>query len=223
MTTQDDNAIQLIEESVKPVPKVLYDGSLDVDVPNNLLITTDCWIRGSCIGSKRIASIKKIEVYKKYIIFSHTNEINIVNDTNSSDSLDAILTVLEVVSKETARKSYSTCFISDHDKILSPLCFMYDHLPFVTQVMFNTLYCCQPTTDVNTRIESSLESFDQKTFELNGLNMFIGAWHKLPFGSKRRFDPSLLECPKTIYSRPFEVIAIKYCREYCDLLTVCDS
>lgn len=72
MTTQDDNAIQLIEESVKPVPKVLYDGSLDVDLPNNLLITTDCWIRGSCIGSKRIASIKKNRSLQEvHHIFAH--------------------------------------------------------------------------------------------------------------------------------------------------------
>lgn len=194
--------------------KILYDGSLDTLFPNNIIVTTEQMTKNKIIQIK--AQISKVEIYDHFIlVYSSYNRSGL--STLFGPCLHKFVDV-NIVSKTTVGHDCGHYILIDANQTIEQQSFLYDHFLFVIEVFNDKLKCYQPDTNIFT--SCNITETDRKEFAANSLNLFVKIWHKMPFGSKRTFDPALLRDSKTIFAADTPVPTRSYNIRYSDLIVV---
>lgn len=201
-----DNTVNIVNNE-----KVLYDGSQDSLSPNDIIVTESYWIQN---GEKHHSYITQVNIYAKVIVIYSITDFR-ANFTR--------LIGLWIVSKtlEFDKKYHYRITFGSIDDLLMQECFMYDRFIFVITSQGHRLFCEQPDTITNTRITTDI--YNKKEFKEQSLRLFIKSWRRMPFGSKRTYDPTLLECPKIVSVFAIPVPIRLYHKSYCDLIIVTNN
>lgn len=211
-----DYLIKMTANGADNTEKILYDGTLDTMYPNDIVVTDKQMTRNKVV--EFTARVSRVEIYRDFIIvyssYTSTGSIKIFG------SYLYKFVDVNIVSKISGQYEYGHCSVVGENQTIEHKCFLYDHFLFIVRVYKDTLICYQRDTETNTRC--SITEDEYKEFTKVGLNQFIKAWHQLPFGSKRTFDPALLKSPKTIYAEDTPVPARVYNKQYADLDIIFD-
>lgn len=202
-------------KKMDPPPTVLYDGTKDPVRKNSIYVTNTYW---------RIADKYRRNTYNTYlenivqvIVYNKVVIIYCVESDQYYDHRERKKIRLRILTKDGTHRfnhygKYPT------DSLLLPHCFMYDRFLFVTRLFGSGLICRQYDTGVRTQLD--VGKYSEKEFIESGTVLFIKAWRQLPFGSKRSFDPELLEHPKIINITAIPVPVRKYHENFCDLVVI---
>lgn len=187
---------------------------MNIDCTNNIVVTTESWSGNGWCNCNLY--IEQVSIYRHHVVFSYArifhNSLVVGFGVTLSNHY-----ITKIIAKNGPYSNIHNFRILDPETV--PYHFMYDRFLFIVQKTFNVITCYQPDTKIETCI-SIPQGMTHKEFELNSLCVFIKLWHQLPFGSKRAYDPQLMEWPEIICSSPKEVIPVS-CKSYYDLLIVC--
>lgn len=185
--------------------KVLYDGSQDPVYPNTLFVTDRYWSHDNV---KRKMYISQVTIYDKLIVIYHVVDFHKEHKPMSRTS------EIIVIHKQSGVMGHIMELGGPKDSMPLQKTFMYDHFLFILYIFKEHVKCYQHETGVITKF---VAKYSKKEFDLNALTLFMRAWSRLPFGSKRTYDPTLLEHPKiaSIWLTPIPVR--EYHKALCDL------
>lgn len=178
----------------------------DLLYPNKIMVTNKYWSR----KSKHAANVVRVDNYKKVVVVYCIEEANRAERQEVRKILK-----LRVIPKEAGLKQFNYMCKNTPEGLRMPQCFMYDGFLFVVRLLGRSLVCRQ--YDTKTKTQTIVPKYSKKEFAESGLTRFIRAWRKLPFGSKRVFDPTLLEYSKVIDISTVPIPIRKYHTNFCDL------
>lgn len=191
-----------MNEIIEPAKTVLYDGSKDLE-PNAIFVTDRYWSR----EKTRKMYVAQVAIYEKFIVIYNVVEFHKEPPHRS--------TRIFIVQKNLHVKSHVYDLYGPKDDTPLQQTFMYDHFLFVLYMIGDRIKCCQYNTGATTEF---VANYSKKEFILNALTLFIRSWRRLPFGSKRTFDPDLLDYPRVINTFTLPVPVRKYHEHFYDMI-----
>lgn len=194
---------------MKQPETVLYDGSKDLLYPNKIIVTNKYWSR----KSKHAANVVRVDNYNKVVVVYCIEDSR--SDSQTIKQEVRKILKLRVIPKEAGLKQFNYMCKNTPEGLRMPQCFMYDGFLFVVRLLGRSLVWRQ--YDTKTKTQTIVPKYSKKEFADSGLTLFIRTWHKLPFGSKRVFDPALLEYSKVIDISTVPIPIRKYHTNFCDL------